>query len=231
MPNRFLDRWNDTHNLLRAIAAITRGTQGNLADLRGLPYGSEEVRKDLREVDLSWVDLSYASFEECNFFRVRFSDCLFRNVNFTELRQWNCEYVNCIFEKANFSNATLGVNTLFEGCIFKSCKLKGKYFNFGTQNLFKNSEFIECIIQSAWIGSVRFEGCAFSSRFTNIRFSGSKEASVDSDPHAHPATLIDCDLGKSFFRGVEIMDGAIFKNSILPHQPSERFNNDRICYE
>jgi len=125
----------------------------------------------------------------------------------------------------------MGVETKYDGITFDSCKLTGKYFSFGFQSHFKRSHFTNCEIGSAWINTIRFEKCTFSSKFKNVRLSGTLEASIDPDGMEFPATFLECDLSKSVFEGVEIMDGVILDNTALPDQKSRRFNNDRLCYD
>ncbi|MBL8182404.1 MAG: pentapeptide repeat-containing protein [Blastocatellia bacterium] len=230
MTTNLIDRWKATPNLFRKLSSRNCGSPEALSDLRGIPYGNRDVRTSIRSLQLSYVDLSYATFQNCNFFDMKFIGCHFAKVDFTNLRQWNCKYLDCTFEKSDFRNATMGVATTFEGSTFASCKLKGKHFSFGSQNLFKETHFSKCEIGSAWIDSVRFEKCILSSKFKNVRFSGSFEASLDPDKKEFPATFLECDLSKSVFEDVEIMDGAVIYDTALPDQKSERFNNDRLCY-
>ena len=231
LRDELVERWRDFPDSLNVVRARSSGTPNSRTDLRGLPFTTENFRNNIRSIDIDWADFSYANFHKCNFFDANFSNCVFVGSIFTEIRQWNCRYSDCNFEKADFTNATLGVGTLFEKCTFVGCKLKGKYFDFGSQNVFRECRFLDCKIQSAWIISVRFERCIFRSKFLNVRFSGSVEASVRASEGEYPATLINCDLSKSEFKGVEIMDGAVMSGSVLPDQESERFNNDRIFYE
>ncbi|HLO55317.1 MAG TPA: pentapeptide repeat-containing protein [Saprospiraceae bacterium] len=233
MKQQLINRWNNSDNLLDIIKTNSSGFSDDLVDLKGLPFGSKKLRTNLQNIKMSWIDFSYSNFEECNFTNNTFANCIFNYVTFVELRQWNCKYINCTFIYADFRNATLGLDTSFDGCIFKKCKLQGKYFDFGTQNKFINCDFINCNIQSAWILSITFENCIFSSKFLNVRFSGSKEADLRNQhvKNTYPATLLNCKMIDSIFKGVEIMDGAIIKNTLFPDQKSERFNNDRIYYE
>lgn len=226
------ERWEDSPNFLREVTA-RKGNQQELADLRGLPVGDGRFRQELRDLSIAWADFSLASFLECGFTKVKFENCKFERTTFKELRSWDSEFINCDFDGADFTNSTLGVRSLFSGCVFRNCKLKGKYFSFGYQSRFRDCQFIDCHIQSAWILSVTFDRCNFSSKFVNMRFSGAREAATETSivhHNAYPATLIDCDLSKSTFKSVEIMDGAIFKNTLLPDQPSERVF-ERTYYE
>lgn len=65
-----------------------------------------------------------------------------------------------------------------------------------------------------------------------MRFSGMKEAEILSHTEKgnYPATLIRCDFKNSSFKQVELMDGIILDQTILPGQEFERFNDDRIYY-
>ncbi len=233
MKQQLINRWINSVDFGDIIKTNSHGLENNLIDLKGFPYGSKTIRKDLKNINVSWIDFSYSDFEECNFTNNTFANCIFNYVTFVELRQWNCRYINCTFLNTDFRNATLGVDTSFDGCIFQNCKLQGKYFDFGTKNKFTNCDFLKCNIQSALILSVTFENCTFSSRFSNVRFSGSLEANIRTqhDKNEYPATLLNCIMTDSKFKGVELMDGVILKNTLLPDQKSERFNNDRIYYE
>lgn len=224
-----IERWRGSDDFLSEINK-RKGDQKDLADLRGLPVGDGRFRQELRDLNVSWADFSFASFLECGFTKVKFENCKFERTTFKELRSWDSEFVDCEFDGADFTNSTLGVRSRFTSCVFRNCKLKGKYFNFGTQARFRDCSFVDCHIQSAWILSVTFERCNFASKLVNMRFSGALEASVSHDDHEYPATLIDCDLSKSVFKSVEIMDGAIFENTLLPDQTSRR-GFERTYYE
>jgi len=220
-------RWKFENNFLSIIKANCQGEEHNARDLKGIPYGDNRNRNSLENITFKFVDFSFASFENCNFIGLSFAKCIFKDVDFSDLRQWNCKFENCLFEKANFNNATLGVKNDFRGCIFLQAKLKGKYFSFGEFNLFDSCNFLHCDIRSAWIIATRFESCVFESIFKNVRFSGEVEAKISGN---YPATLTNCNLTKSIFRDVEIMDGAKFEKTSLPAQKHERINNDRIYY-
>ena len=224
-----IERWEYSTDFLGEITTV-KGKQQELADLRGLSVGDGRFRQELRDLRIAWADFSFASFLECGFIKVKFENCKFKGTIFKELRSWDSEFVDCVFDGADFTNSTLGVRSRFSRCLFRNCKLKGKYFSFGHQARFRDCEFIDCRIQSAWILSVTFEQCNFASKFVNMRFSGALEASVSHDDDEYPATLIDCDLSRSIFKNVEIMDGAIFRNSLLPDQPSARVF-ERTYYE
>ena len=232
MKSDFENKWVNEKELLAVIKSNQQGSELKPIDLRGIPFGSQKKRNILENFNFSYVDFSFADFTECNFTNLTFSNCKFSNVNFSDLRQWNCKYDNCIFEKSNFNNATLGVNSNFSNCTFIQTTLKGKYFNFGQNNLFQQCNFIDCDINSTWILSVTFKECIFASKFSDIRFSGTKETALSNKTEGknYPATFIDCNFEKSTFKDLEIMDGSIIEKTILPNQKSERFNNDRIYY-
>lgn len=224
-----IERWNPDLNLSSMIKS-SKGFDNIESDFRGIPYGNLTSRKNLDDFQISDSDFTYSSFENCNFTNAKFLNCNFENANFIDTRFWDCEFIGCKFHKTDFRNATLGVNSIFDDCKFTSSKLKGKYFNFGYYSKFLNSKFSSCEIQSAWILSASFRNCHFDSKFTNVRFSGKKEAEVSSRKE-FPATFIDCNMEHSTFIRLEIMDGAILENTKLPNQKNSRFNNDRIYYE
>ena len=231
MPTKkeLIERWNSNLDLSSRIKTM-KGFDNIEGDFRGIQYGSLTSRRNLEYLKVYDSDFTHSSFENCNFTKTKFTNCTFENANFKETRFWDCEFNQCTFHKTDFQNATLGVNSIFKDCKFISCKLKGKYFNFGSHSKFVNCKFLKCDIRSAWILSVLFDNSIFQSKFTNVRFSGIKEAEI-SDEKEFPATLMDCDLTGSNFKGVEIMDGAIIQNSKLPKQKSLRFNNDRTYFE
>lgn len=223
-----IERWEANPDVVDEINKRT-GDHQELADLRGLPVGDGKFPQELRDLKVSWADFSFANFLNCGFTKMKFENCKFERTTFKELCSWDSEFAHCEFDGADFTNSTLGVRSLFTDCVFRNCKLKGKYFSFGNQSRFRNCKFIDCHIQSAWILSVTFDRCIFSSKFVNMRFSGALEASVSHDDGEYPATLIDCDLSRSVFKSVEIMDGAIFKNTLLPDQTSQRVFERSYC--
>jgi uncharacterized protein YjbI with pentapeptide repeats len=208
------------------------GTFDKYLDFSETEYGDSEFRNDLKDVKFKFVDFDKSSFQNCNLTNVTFEHCNFNRCDYKEVRQWNCIYENCIFNKTNFFNSTMGTTVEYLNCRFEKSKLHGKYFSFGYNTKFNNCSFDICDIKSTWILSTTFNNCIFSSKLTNIRFSGEKESKASSkNGHLeYPATFINCNLGNSIFEELEIMDGAILINTILPDQHNERFNNDRIYY-
>lgn len=208
------------------------GTVDNYLDLSGTEYGSAKFRNDIKNKRFQFVSFNKSSFHNCNLTNVIFKDCDFTRCDFTEIRQWNCVYENCRFTDTKFYNSTMGAEVKFLNCQFFKSKLTGKHFSFGHNTEFNKCIFDKCDIKSTWILSIIFKECTFSSKLTNVRFSGEKEAKV-STTHGHsefPATFINCDFGNSIFEGLEIMDGAILTDTVLPNQYNERFNNDRLYY-
>ena len=232
MTTKFKNRWMKALDLLSVIKSNLHGSEFEKKDLKGLPFGNKEIRTNLENLNFIFVDFSYADFTNCNFSNLTFTNCILSNVNFTELRQWNCIYNKCIIEKSDFTNSTFGVNSKFMNCTFQQAKLKGKYFDFGQNNYFEYCNFIKCEISSTWILSVVFSQCNFESIFKNVRFSGTKEAEISSNSKEknYPVTFRNCNLEKSIFKDLEIMDGVILEETILPDQNFERFNDDRIFY-
>lgn len=228
----YKSRWMTDNNLIKRIKNNNQGTEHKYVDLKGLPFGNKTTRKGLEKINFKFVDFSYSDFEECNFIDLTFSSCIFFKVDFSELRQWNCKYNNCTFDQSTFSNATLGLNSTFSDCTFINSKFKGKHFDFGKFNVFENCHFINCDISSTWIISITFNNCNFESKFSNVRFSGSQEVeALNKMEKGHfPVRLINCNLEKSIFNEVEIMDGVTLQLTTLPRQNSRRFNNDRTYY-
>jgi hypothetical protein len=126
----------------------------------------------------------------------------------------------------------MGVEVKYLNCQFAKSTLTGKYFSFGQNTEFRKCIFDKCDIKSTWILSIIFDECIFSSKLTNVRFSGEKEAEVSTAQgrSEFPATFINCDFSNSLFQELEIMDGVILTETMLPDQYNERFNNDRIYY-
>lgn len=208
------------------------GTSSKHLDFSKTDYGDDEFRNALNDAKFQFVDFDNSSFKNCNLTKVIFEDCTFSRCDFKEVRQWDCVYKNCRFINTKFNNATMGVEVEYSNCQFEKCKLDGKYFSFGNNTKFNNCSFEYCDIKSTWILSVTFNKCTFSSKLTNIRFSGEMEAKVatESGQLAYPATFLNCNLSTSTFEELEIMDGAILIETVLPNQPKERFNNDRVYY-
>lgn len=208
------------------------GTIDNYLDLSKTEYGSAEFRNNLQNKKFQFVSFDKSSFLNCNLTNITFKNCDFAHCDFTEIRQWNCIYENCSFSNAKFYNSTMGVNVKYFDCQFVKSKLTGKYFSFGQNAEFNKCTFEKCDIKSAWILSIIFKDCFFSSRLINVRFSGQKEADVSStQSHSEfPGTFINCDFSNSIFEDVEIMDGAVLTDTLLPKQNNERFNNDRTYY-
>ncbi|RXK61442.1 hypothetical protein ESA94_00025 [Lacibacter luteus] len=208
------------------------GTVYNYLDFSETEYGSADYRNDIKNKKFQFISFNKSSFQNCNLTNVIFKDCHFTRCDFTEIRQWNCVYENCKFFDTKFYNSAMGVQVKYSNCQFVKSKLTGKYFTFGQNTEFNKCTFEKCDIKSTWILSIIFKECAFSSRLTNVRFSGEKEAKVSSTSgHSEfPATFINCDFSNSIFEDLEIMDGAILTDSLLPNQHSKRFNNDRIYF-
>lgn len=208
------------------------GTHDNYLDFSKTEYGNSEYRNSLKNTKFQFINFNKSSFQNCNLINVVFKNCDFTRCDFTEVRQWNCIYENCKFTNAKFYNATMGVEVKYLDCQFTKSKLYGKYFSFGHNTEFNVCFFENCEIKSTWILSIIFKKCIFSSKLTNIRFSGKKEAKTSTTTGylEFPATFINCDFSRSTFEELEIMDGAILTETILPKQKSERFNNDRIYY-
>ena len=208
------------------------GTVDNYLNFTETEFGSVEFRNDIKNKRFQFVSFNKSNFHNCNLINVIFKDCDFIRCDFTEIRQWNCIYENCKFSNNKFYNATMGVEVKYLSCQFVKSKFIGKYFSFGHNNEFNKCTFEKCDIKSAWILSILFKECFFSSKLTNVRFSGQKEAEVSStNGHSEfPSTFINCDFSNSIFEDIEIMDGAILTDTLLPNQHRERFNNDRIYY-
>lgn len=208
------------------------GTLDKYLDFGMSEYGDEEFRNELRDEGFKFVDFDKSNFKNCNLTKVTFENCNFSFCDFTEIRQWNCTYNRCIFSNSKFNNATMGVDVAYSNCSFDKCRLNGKCFSFGYNAKFRNCSFEGCDIKSTSILSVTFKDCFFSSTLTNVRLSGEVEAKVSTKNGQlqFPATFVNCDLSNSTFIGVEIMDGAILVQTVLPVQNSERFNNDRIYF-
>ncbi len=208
------------------------GNVENLLDFTETEYGDNEFRNEIKNIKFEFVDFDNSNFRNCNITNVIFKNCKLSNCDFTEIRQWNSIYENCIFENCKFYNAYLGNNIKYSFCNFIKSKLNGKYFSFGKNTEFEKCTFEMCEIKSTWILTTKFIECDFSSKFINVRFSGTLEAIVSTTKNnlEFPATFIKCNLNKSTFKALEIMDGAILTNTILPNQENERFNNDRIYY-
>jgi len=195
-------------------------------------FGSVDYRNNIKNKKFQFVTFNKSSFQNCNLTNVIFKDCDFTLCDFTEIRQWNCIYENCKFTNSKFYNSTLGVEVKYINCQFIKSKLTGKYFTFGHNTEFKKCIFEKCDIKSTWIQSIVFDECIFSSKLINVRFTGEKEAKIaTTDNYSEfPATFINCDFSNSIFEQLEIMDGAILNETVLPKQYNERFNNDRIYY-
>lgn len=208
------------------------GTKDNYIDFSKIEYGNAEYRDDLKNTKFEYVDFNSSSFQSCNLTNVIFKHCDFTRCDFTDVRQWNCIYENCKFDNTKFFNATMGVDVNYSDCRFIKSKLNGKYFDFGHNSEFKRCDFVKCDIRSAWILSVKFYECTFSSKLANVRFSGKLEAqiSISQGIFKFPATFIKCDMSKSIFEELEIMDGTILIETILPDQYNERFDINNIYY-
>lgn len=208
------------------------GTKDNYLDFGNSTFGHKENRNDLKNTIFEFVEFNNSSFQNCNLTKVVFKNCNFNSCDFTDLRQWNCIYDNCKFVNTKFFNASMGVEVKYSNCHFVKSKLDGREFTFGRNSEFVNCTFEKCVIKSTWILSTKFIECIFSSRFTNVRFSGVLEAKVSTSNgrFEFPATFIDSDLSDSTFEELEIMDGVILTQTVLPNQHFERFNNDRIYY-
>lgn len=195
-------------------------------------YGSGDYRKDLKKERFQFIAFNNSSFRNCNLMSLVFKNCDFTRCDFTETRQWDCLYEDCIFLGSKFYNSSMGVEGKYSNCRFVNIKFTGKGFTFGNHTEFKKCIFENCDILSTWILSTIFVECTFASKFINVRFSGEKEANVSSRPgHSEfPATFVNCDFSNSIFENIEIMDGAILTDTLLPNQHSERFNSDRIIY-
>lgn len=208
------------------------GTYNNYLDFSNTKYGNSEYRNNLENTKFQFINFNKSSFQNCNLTNVVFKNCDFTRCDFTEVRQWNCVYENCKFTNVKFYNSTMGVEVKYFNCQFAKSKLYGKYFSFGHNTEFNMCTFESCEIKSTWILSIVFKECIFSSKLTDIRFSGEKEAKI-STTNGHlefPVTFVNCDFSRSIFEELEIMDGVILTETILPQQKSERFNNDRIYY-
>ena len=208
------------------------GAADNYLEFSETEYGSSEFRINIKNKRFQFVAFNKSSFLNCNLTDLIFQDCEFTRCDFTEIRQWNCAYENCKFTDTKFYNSTMGVEVKYLNCQFIKSKLTGKYFSFGHNTEFNRCIFEKCDIKSTWILSIIFRECTFSSKLTNVRFSGEKEAAVlnTDENREFPATFINCDFSNSTFKNLEIMDGAILIDTLLPNQHSERFNNDRIYY-
>ncbi len=219
-----------TVSTLKMIEHI--GTLDNYLDFTNTEYGDGEFRNLLEDIKFKFADFDNSSFKNCNLTNVTFENCNFIHCDFTEVRQWNCSYKNCKFGNTNFYNSTMGTMVEYFDCQFQKSKLYGRSFSFGYNSKYNRCSFEKCIINSTWILSVTFKDCVFSSRLTNIRFSGEKEAKVSTEMRKleFPATFLNCNLSNSIFEDLEIMDGAILMETLLPNQHFERFNNDRIYY-
>lgn len=208
------------------------GAKDNYLHFTKTEYGDKKHRNDLSSSNFEFVDFNNSSFLNCNLTNVLFKYCNFTGCDFTEVRQWNCIYENCSFTNSKFYNATMGVNAKYSDCLFRKSMLNGKGFSFGHNSEYNRCTFEKCDIKSAWILSTRFYECTFSSRLTNVRFSGELEAKVSTshDRLEFPATFIKCDMSKSVFEELEIMNGAILTDTSLPNQHNERLKDDRIYY-
>lgn len=208
------------------------GEVDNYLDFSKTEYGDKKYRNDLMNSLFEFVDFNNSNFQNCNLTNVTFKNCDFTYCDFTELRQWNCIYENCKFDNTKFYNSSMGVDIKYSHCKFIKSKLGGKQFTFGHNSEFNKCIFENCEIKSVWILTTKFVECTFSSKFTNVRFSGTLESKVSTTKSniEFPATFIKCDMSNSTFEGLEIMDGVILKETILPSQHSERLNNDRIYY-
>ena len=229
IKKHLIERWKLCKDLSLVLKNGT-GFDNDGLDYRGFPFADFYAKKNLKDFKLVDANFLYANFENCMFTKGVFRNCVFETTNFKEIGLWDCTFIECKFIKTDFQNASMGVNTVYQDCIFDSCKLKGKYFNFGTQSKFLNCDFLKCDIRSAWILSVIFDNNKFESKFSNIRFSGLKEAKVRGKKE-FPATFKNCNMKNSIFKSVEIMDGAKLENTVLPTQKSSRFNDDRTYYE
>ncbi|MEH6682531.1 MAG: pentapeptide repeat-containing protein [Sediminicola sp.] len=223
------DRW-EPYKDLSLILKNGTGFENDRFDYQGFPFSHSHSKENIKGVKLEGANFLFANFENCMLTKAVFRNCVFETTNLKEIALWDCTFFKCIFINTDFQNANMGVNTIYQDCIFDSCKLKGKYFNFGSRSKFLNCNFSKCDISSAWILSVIFDKSKFESKFTNVRFSGIKEANVLGKKE-FPATFKNCDMKNSIFKSVEIMVGAKLENTILPDQESTHFNNDRIYYE
>jgi uncharacterized protein YjbI with pentapeptide repeats len=208
------------------------GTKENYLDFGKSEYGKTGHRNNLTNNSFEFVNFNNSSFINCNLTDVIFKHCDFTRCDFTEIRQWNCVYENCTFDNARFYNASIGVNSKYSDCVFRKSKLYGKGFSFGHRSEFNRCLFENCDIKSTYIISTRFYECIISSKLTNLRFSGELEARVSTvnGNTQFPATFIKCNMDKSVFKNLEIMDGAILIETTLPDLYNERFNNDRTYY-
>ena len=216
----------------KAVMTDHIGLLDKYLDFSETEYGDGVFRNELKNIKFTFVDFDKSSFQNCNLTNVIFEHCNFSRCDFTEVRQWDCVYKNCKFNNTKFINATMGKNVEYFNCQFEKSKLNGKYFSFGHKSVFNGCSFEKCDIKSTRILSVIFRECSFSSKLTNTRFSGKTEAKVSTeDGHLEfPATFINCNLSNSIFEELEIMDGAILIDTLLPNQYHQRFNNDRIYY-
>ena len=227
--SELIDRWEAIENVPFTLKSMV-GFDGNPSDYRGIPFGDNKFRANLKYANFEDVDFSYSNFCRSNFTKLIFTNCFFEASNLKDLRLWDCEFHNCNFIKSDFTNSTLGVNTIFKNCVFQNCKLNGRGFHFGYYSLFQKCTFSDCQVQSAWILSVTFENCIINSSFLNVRFSGIKEASLSRSRKEYPATFINCSMKGSYFKGLEIMDGVVLENTTLPNQEVKR-SMGRLVYK
>lgn len=204
--------------------------ENNISDIRGFPFGRDEIRVDLRGHKFINADFSYSYFRNCNFFDMEFIDCIFTDCDFTEIRLWNTNFKNCMFSKSNFQNATLGVDCKYISCAFENSKLKGKYFSFGKHTLFDMCIFSDCQIQSAEIISIEFRSCKFNSKIISVRFKGKLFSEIEkqySDKKAFPTKIFDCNFENCSFDKVEIFEDIDCKNTKFPEIIYRQLENSK----
>jgi Uncharacterized low-complexity proteins len=224
MNKETIERWltfkaKDEKDAFKKIIVHFPKLENSISDIRGFPFGRDELRVDLKDYKFINADFSFSYFRNCNFFNMEFIDCIFIDCDFTEIRLWNTVFKKCKFIKSNFQNATLGVDCKYINCDFENTKLKGKYFSFGKHTIFEMCKFNNCHIQSAEPLSIEFKSCNFNSKLISVRFKGKFFSDVEkqyTDKKAFPTKIYDCNFECCSFDKVQIFDDIDCKNTKFP---------------
>lgn len=153
------------HEALAKLVGFDPNTSDPRIDLRGFPFKSDFIRKEVKKLNLEG-----SNWEVGGFFSVRAKQCSFAKCTF------KCP-LNNLFDECDFCEARIvGVQvcpgTKFVNCNFNGASIREGHFY---QGIFENCTFQESKLRSVEFGDCIFDGCDFvGSDFKNVWFGNSK---------------------------------------------------------
>lgn len=154
------------HEALAKLVGFDPNTSDPRIDLRGIPFKSDFIGKEVRKLNLEGSNCEVGGFRrvramQCSFAKCTFKwalakvfdDCDFRESRIVEVQVCpGTKFVNCNFNGAIIRGGHF-YQGIFEKCTFRESKLRSVEFE---DCIFDGCDFVGCDFNKVWFGHSKF---------------------------------------------------------------------------